>query len=97
MPQFLTKRQHQGETSREHILDVTERLMATRGYAATSISDIRRACGLAPSSIYWPFGSKERVLAAVMEREAQRDLPARAPAPPAVSSQRWPPTRARTA
>ncbi|HEX2286850.1 MAG TPA: TetR/AcrR family transcriptional regulator [Mycobacterium sp.] len=67
-----TKRQQQGDQSRELILDATERLMATRGYAATSISDIRTACGLPPSSIYWHFGSKEGVLAAVMERGAQR-------------------------
>jgi AcrR family transcriptional regulator len=68
----LTKKQLQGEHSRELILDATERLMATRGYAATSISDIRKACGLPPSSIYWHFGSKEGVLAAVMERGADR-------------------------
>ncbi len=68
----LTKKQQQGEQSRELILEATERLMATRGYAATSISDIRKACGLPPSSIYWHFGSKEGVLAAVMERGAQR-------------------------
>jgi len=67
-----TKKQQQGEQSRELILDATERLMATRGYAATSISDIRKACGLPPSSIYWHFGSKEGVLAAVMERGAGR-------------------------
>jgi AcrR family transcriptional regulator len=67
-----TKRQQQGESSRVLILDATEKLMATRGYAATSISDIRKACGLPPSSIYWHFGSKEGVLAAVMERGAQR-------------------------
>jgi AcrR family transcriptional regulator len=68
----LTKKQQQGAQSRELILDATERLMATRGYAATSISDIRKACGLPPSSIYWHFGSKEGVLAAVMERGADR-------------------------
>jgi AcrR family transcriptional regulator len=67
-----TKKQQQGEQSRELILDATERLMSTRGYAATSISDIRKACGLPPSSIYWHFGSKEGVLAAVMERGADR-------------------------
>jgi AcrR family transcriptional regulator len=67
-----TKKQQQGEQSREVILDATERLMSTRGYAATSISDIRKACGLPPSSIYWHFGSKEGVLAAVMERGADR-------------------------
>jgi len=67
-----TKKQQQGEQSREQILDATERLMATRGYAATSISDICKAGGLPPSSIYWHFGSKEGVLAAVMERGADR-------------------------
>lgn len=68
----LSKRRQQGEASRETILEATERLMATRGYAATSISDIRKACGLPASSIYWHFGSKEGVLAAVMERGAER-------------------------
>ncbi|TXI64251.1 MAG: TetR/AcrR family transcriptional regulator [Mycolicibacterium mageritense] len=46
--------------------------MATRGYAATAISDIRKASGLPASSIYWHFGSKEGVLAAVMARGAER-------------------------
>jgi len=72
VPTAITKRQQRGESSRELILDATERLMATRGYAATSISDIRKACGLPASSIYWHFGSKEGVLAAVMERGAVR-------------------------
>ncbi|BDY32223.1 TetR/AcrR family transcriptional regulator [Mycolicibacterium mageritense] len=67
-----TKKQQQGEQSRELILDATERLMATRGYAATAISDIRKASGLPASSIYWHFGSKEGVLAAVMARGAER-------------------------
>jgi AcrR family transcriptional regulator len=67
-----TKRQRQGEDSRELILDATERLMSTQGYAATSISHIRRETGLPASSIYWHFGSKEGVLAAVMERGAER-------------------------
>lgn len=67
-----TKRQRQGEDSREQILDATERLMSTQGYAATSISHIRRETGLPASSIYWHFGSKEGVLAAVMERGADR-------------------------
>lgn len=67
-----TRRQRQGANSREQILDATERLISIRGYAATSISDIRKACGLPASSIYWHFGSKDGVLAAVMERGADR-------------------------
>jgi AcrR family transcriptional regulator len=68
----LTKKQLQGENSRELILDTAEQLMATGGYAATTINDIRNGCGLPPSSIYWHFGSKEGLLAAVMERGARR-------------------------
>ncbi len=82
----LTKKQQQGEQSREQILDATEKLMGTRGYAATSISDIRKACGLPASSIYWHFGSKDGVLAAVMERGAQRYFAA-IPAEAAVERQ----------
>lgn len=81
-----TKKQQQGEQSREQILDATEKLMGTRGYAATSISDIRKACGLPASSIYWHFGSKDGVLAAVMERGAQRYFAA-IPAEAAVERQ----------
>jgi AcrR family transcriptional regulator len=81
-----TKKQQQGEQSREQILDATEKLMGTRGYAATSISDIRQACGLPASSIYWHFGSKDGVLAAVMERGAQRYFAA-IPAQAAVGRQ----------
>ena len=72
MTRARTRKQLQGDTSRELILDTTERLMGTRGYAATSISDLCKACGLPASSIYWHFGSKEGVLAAVMERGAAR-------------------------
>ncbi|ORA33502.1 TetR/AcrR family transcriptional regulator [Mycobacterium aquaticum] len=67
-----TRRQQQGANSREQILDATERLMATRGYAATAISDIRKESGLPASSIYWHFGSKDGVLAAVMQRGIDR-------------------------
>jgi len=70
--QARTRKQQQGEDSRELILDTAERLMGTRGYAATSISEMCKACGLPASSIYWHFGSKEGVLAAVMERGAER-------------------------
>lgn len=72
MTPAVTQRRQQGEISRAQILDAAERLMATRGYAATSISHIREECGLPASSIYWHFGSKEGVLAAVMERGAER-------------------------
>jgi len=44
--------------------------MAGQGYAATSIAQISQRSGANPASIYWAFGSKEGLLAAVMERAA---------------------------
>ncbi|HEY0934653.1 MAG TPA: TetR/AcrR family transcriptional regulator [Trebonia sp.] len=65
-----TKRQEQGDRSREEILDAASRLMAARGFDGTSISTLAKESGLPASSIYWHFGSKEGVLMAVMERGA---------------------------
>ncbi len=68
----LTQRQRQGAVSRDEILDAAEALMAHQGYDGASISAICSECGLPASSIYWHFGSKEGVLAAMMERGAAR-------------------------
>src|SRR5437870_1049118 len=74
----INRRLEQRTRSRERLLDAASRRVADRRYAATSISDIREECGLPAGSIYWHFGSKEELLAAVMERGADRwfaDLP----------------------
>jgi len=47
-------------------------MMSSRGYEGTSIADIARESGLPNSSIYWHFSSKAGILAAVMERGAER-------------------------
>ena len=60
-----------GDRSRKEIVDAAARLAAQTSYAATSISDICKACGLPPSSIYWHFGSKQGLFAAVLEQRAQ--------------------------
>ncbi|SRR5579885_987908 len=68
----------QGERSRRAILDAAARLMAARSYAATSIAAIAKACRLPASSIYWHFGSKQGLLAAVIEDslfEWEKQLP----------------------
>ncbi|MCC6226497.1 MAG: TetR/AcrR family transcriptional regulator [Microthrixaceae bacterium] len=55
------------QSSRSAILDAATGLMAERGFAATSIGSICSATGLAPTAIYWHFGSKEGLLAAIVE------------------------------
>jgi AcrR family transcriptional regulator len=77
-PERSSRTLERGSRSRERILDVASRLMADRGYAATTIAQICAAASLPPSSLYWHFGSKEELLGAVMERGAERwfaDLP----------------------
>ncbi|MEU4340904.1 TetR/AcrR family transcriptional regulator [Nocardia sp. NPDC023852] len=61
-----------GVQSRDQLLDVAEQLMSEKGYAGTPVSAICKAAGVAPTSLYWHFGSKEGLLASVMERGAAR-------------------------
>lgn len=68
----LSRREEQGEASRARIRQAGLALMAERGFAGTSISALSRRCGLPASSIYWHFGSKAALLAAVMEEGAER-------------------------
>jgi AcrR family transcriptional regulator len=67
-------RQEEGAQSRERMLDAGARLIAEQGYAATSVAQISKAAGVHPPSLYWAFQSKEGLLAAVMERSAERFL-----------------------
>ncbi len=65
-------RYREGAETRQRILDTALDLIASNGYSATSIAKISKAAGVRPASIYWAFGSKEGLLAAVMERAAER-------------------------
>lgn len=60
-----------GRRSREEILDAAARVMALRGYAATTISSITAETGLPKSAIYHHFRSKGGLLSAVMARGAR--------------------------
>jgi AcrR family transcriptional regulator len=61
----------EGAKTRERVLEAAAELIARQGYAATSIAMISERSGANPASIYWAFGSKEGLLAAVMERAAE--------------------------
>jgi AcrR family transcriptional regulator len=67
-----------GVKSRERVLDAAERIMATRGFEAATLARVVEESGIPMSSVYHYFGSKDRILLAVMERGADRffaDLP----------------------
>ncbi len=58
------------EVSRERILDAAAELFSTRGYAAAGVDLLAERSGIAKTAIYYHFGNKEGLLAAVLERAA---------------------------
>ncbi len=54
--------------TRTRILDVAERLFGERGFPATSLRDITAEAGVNVASVNYHFGSKEALLAEVLER-----------------------------
>lgn len=64
----------EGEDVRSRVTAAAAELFATRGFAATTIAEIRKATGASASSIYWEFGNKNGILRAVLEDTADRWL-----------------------
>ncbi|HEY8154037.1 MAG TPA: helix-turn-helix domain-containing protein [Myxococcota bacterium] len=62
------RRKLKGQVSRERILDAALQLFSERGYAATPVHEIARQAGIEKAALYWHFGSKEGLLAAVLDR-----------------------------
>jgi AcrR family transcriptional regulator len=68
-----------GVRSRELVLDAAERVMAKHGFEGATVARVVEEAGIPLSSVYHYYGSKDRILLAVMERGADRffaDLPA---------------------
>lgn len=59
-----------GEVSRERILDAAAELFSQRGYAGAGVDQLAARSGIAKTAIYYHFGNKEGLLAAVLERAA---------------------------
>ncbi|MFI1408468.1 TetR/AcrR family transcriptional regulator [Streptomyces sp. NPDC020707] len=57
-----------GLSSRDLILDAARSLVSSRGYDGMAISDLSAQSGLPASSIYYHFGNKLGVLAALLDR-----------------------------
>ncbi len=56
--------------TKEKILDSAQRLIGSQGYAATSVRHIISEAGVNLAAIHYHFGSKEDLLAALIERKA---------------------------
>jgi len=63
-------RYQKSDVSRERILEAATELFATRGYAGAGVDRLAERSGIAKTAIYYHFGNKEGLLAAVLERTA---------------------------
>ena len=64
---MVQERRARGSGSRERILEAAVRIASVHGYDGTTIKRISEESGLPPSSLYWHFGSKDKLLAAALE------------------------------
>ena len=63
----------QKRNTREEILDVALSLFSTKGYDATSLSDISAMLGLSKAALFKHFDSKEEILFSVMKMMDEED------------------------
>lgn len=60
------------DDQREQILARAARLFAQRGYPATSMNEVARACGLSKATLYHYFRDKPALLVSIAEGHVQR-------------------------
>src|SRR3954464_7047363 len=62
----------QGRDTRRHLVRVAERLFAEHGVDAVSIRAVNAAADLGAASVHYHFGSRERLLEAVVQDQGRR-------------------------
>ncbi|WP_253885586.1 TetR/AcrR family transcriptional regulator [Actinokineospora diospyrosa] len=67
-----TPTQYRASRQIERILDAAARVVATKGYAATTTADIAKAATVSIGSVYRYFPDKTAVMRAVVERNTRR-------------------------
>src|SRR5205807_3701510 len=60
-------RQEQAARTRQRILDAAAELFVRQGYGTTSIRRIAEAAEVAPDTVYATFGTKARLLTAILD------------------------------
>jgi AcrR family transcriptional regulator len=61
------RREESARHRRQRVVDAALRLFLERGYAAATIEAIAREAGVAPATVYQAFGTKQAILARVLD------------------------------
>lgn len=68
-----TGRRLRGDDRKAQIIDIASSLIAERGYWGVSIQDIAMRCLITDTAVLHHFGSKEKLLLAVVQSRDERD------------------------
>ncbi|GAA2605246.1 TetR/AcrR family transcriptional regulator [Streptomyces axinellae] len=76
MPGHHTERsrrsiERKGDLRERAILDTCEALLADKGYSAMTVGDIAQGAGITRGALYFYFGSKQEVVAALVARTVE--------------------------
>lgn len=64
----MTVKEQQSRRTRQRLTNAAARLFAQHGYRDTSVQAIGEAAGVSRGSVFWHFGSKQGLLAEVVEQ-----------------------------
>ena len=64
--QDASRKTARGEATRRRILDAAIALICERGYSGTSVDSVCKRAGVVKTALYWHFGSKAGLLAAII-------------------------------
>lgn len=81
-----TKKNARGEATRARILDCARELLREQGYPGLSIARVCERAEVPPTSIYWHFGDKAGLMAAVLAHVSRHYAERIAAAAPAARS-----------
>src|SRR6185437_17119394 len=67
------RREERARHRRQRVVDTALRLFLERGYVATTIEAIAREAAVAPATVYQAFGTKQAILARVLDQTITGD------------------------
>lgn len=61
------RREERARERRQRVVDAASRLFGERGYVATTVEAIAREAAVAPATVYQAFGTKQAILARILD------------------------------
>ena len=72
-PKTGRRREEHARHTRQRVVDAALRLFLERGYVATTIKAIAREAAVAPATVYQAFGTKQAILARILDQTIAGD------------------------